>query len=87
MRDTPTHFGVPLTRRPHDTHLAHRRSRLGLVGASLNVVSSQWASRESTIGPGSDSYYEYLLKVGLGGVEEGWRWVQAMRPVRCGRIG
>ncbi|KAG2422537.1 hypothetical protein HYH02_015424 [Chlamydomonas schloesseri] len=45
--------------------LYDRRSRLGLVGASLNVVSSQWASRESTIGPGSDSYYEYLLKAYL----------------------
>ncbi|KXZ51047.1 hypothetical protein GPECTOR_14g34 [Gonium pectorale] len=45
--------------------LYSRRSPLGLVGASLNVVSSEWASRESTIGPGSDSYYEYLLKAYL----------------------
>lgn len=41
------------------------------MGASLNVVNSQWASRESTIGPGSDSYYEYLLKVGAGALREG----------------
>lgn len=41
-----------------------RRSALGLVGGSLNVMSSAWANRDSTIGPGSDSYYEYLLKVG-----------------------
>ncbi|GIL75349.1 hypothetical protein Vretimale_8025 [Volvox reticuliferus] len=45
--------------------LYDRRSRLGLVGASLNVINSEWASKESTIGPGSDSYYEYLLKAYL----------------------
>ncbi|GFR52408.1 hypothetical protein Agub_g14979, partial [Astrephomene gubernaculifera] len=43
-----------------------RRSRVtGLVGASLDVGSAEWASRESSIGPGSDSYYEYLLKAYL----------------------
>lgn len=40
-----------------------RRSRLGLVGASMDVQSSAWVHKEATIGPGIDSYYEYLLKV------------------------
>lgn len=40
-----------------------RRSKLGLVGSSVDVGSSGWVSREATIGPGIDSYYEYLLKV------------------------
>lgn len=42
-----------------------RRSPLGLVGGAMDVSTSSWTSRESTIGPGSDSYYEYLLKAYL----------------------
>ncbi len=44
--------------------LFKRRSSLGLVGTSLDVSTSTWVSREATIGPGSDSFYEYMLKVG-----------------------
>ena len=29
----------------------------------MDVKSNKWISREATIGPGIDSYYEYLLKV------------------------
>jgi hypothetical protein len=46
--------------------LFDRRSSLGLVGNSMDVETGAWVSRESTIGPGSDSYYEYLLKVQTG---------------------
>lgn len=42
-----------------------KRSRLGLVGGAMHVMHDTWASRETTIGPGSDSYYEYLLKAYL----------------------
>jgi len=40
-----------------------KRSKLGLVGSSFDTSRSDWSSRETTIGPGIDSYYEYLLKV------------------------
>ena len=42
-----------------------KRSRLGLVGSSLDILKDEWSSREATIGPGIDSYYEYLLKAYL----------------------
>jgi hypothetical protein len=40
-----------------------KRSKLGLVGSSFDISRDDWSSRETTIGPGIDSYYEYLLKV------------------------
>ena len=43
-----------------------KRSKLGLVGSSFDTSRSDWSSRETTIGPGIDSYYEYLLKVADG---------------------
>jgi mannosidase alpha-like ER degradation enhancer 2 len=39
-----------------------RRSPLGLVGEEIDVESGQWTSRNSHVGGGIDSYYEYLLK-------------------------
>ncbi len=42
------------------------RSPLGLVGSSLDVKKNVWSNKEATIGPGIDSYYEYLLKVRRG---------------------
>jgi ER degradation enhancer, mannosidase alpha-like 2 len=40
-----------------------RRDRTtGLVGEEINVETGAWASRNSHIGGGIDSYYEYLLK-------------------------
>ena len=45
-----------------------KRSKLGLVGSSFDTSRSDWSSRETTIGPGIDSYYEYLLKV-TGGMQ------------------
>ena len=39
------------------------RSRLGLVGNTLDVDGPTWERCDSGIGAGIDSYYEYLLKV------------------------
>ena len=33
-----------------------------LMGTVLNVNNGNWVRRESSIGAGIDSYYEYLLK-------------------------
>jgi hypothetical protein len=58
--------------------LFDQRSGLGLVGSGFHVFSRTWSHRDSTIGPGSDSYYEYLLKVGC--------WLQHARlavPALC----
>ena len=41
------------------------RSSLGLVGSAIHVDAGGWQQKESTIGPGVDSYYEYLLKVSI----------------------
>ncbi len=37
-----------------------RRSKLGLLADSIDCMSGEWKSRRATIGPPSDSYYEYL---------------------------
>jgi mannosyl-oligosaccharide alpha-1,2-mannosidase len=37
-----------------------RRSNIGLLADSIDCVSGEWKSRRATIGPPSDSYYEYL---------------------------
>jgi mannosidase alpha-like ER degradation enhancer 2 len=42
-----------------------RRSKIGLVGESINVETGQWTSPASHVGGGIDSYYEYLLKAWL----------------------
>jgi mannosidase alpha-like ER degradation enhancer 2 len=43
---------------------AHR-SKLGLVGDSINVETGAWVGKTSSIGSGIDSYLEYLLKAWL----------------------
>jgi mannosyl-oligosaccharide alpha-1,2-mannosidase len=40
--------------------LFERRSSLGLLADSIDAVTGKWLSRRATIGPPSDSYYEYL---------------------------
>lgn len=40
----------------------NRRSRIGLVGAGINVETGAWTSTDSHISGGIDSYYEYLWK-------------------------
>ncbi len=42
--------------------LFNRRSKLDLVGSSINVETSEWVNTTSHIRGGIDSYYEYLLK-------------------------
>jgi mannosidase alpha-like ER degradation enhancer 2 len=39
-----------------------RRSPLGLLGEEIDVETGAWVSRQSHVGGGIDSYYEYLLK-------------------------
>ena len=39
-----------------------RRSKIGLVGSAINVETGEWTDRNSHVGGGIDSYYEYLLK-------------------------
>ncbi len=39
-----------------------RRSKIGLVGAGINVETGKWTDTDSSISGGIDSYYEYLWK-------------------------
>lgn len=45
--------------------LFERRSRVGLVGSTIDVESGRWVDRDSHVSGGIDSYYEYLLKAWL----------------------
>jgi mannosidase alpha-like ER degradation enhancer 2 len=45
--------------------LYNRRSKLGLVGSTINVETGQWIDTTSHISTGIDSYYEYLLKTSI----------------------
>ncbi len=45
--------------------LYKRRSKIGLVGEGIDVVTGKWINPTSHIGGGIDSYYEYLLKAWL----------------------
>lgn len=38
-----------------------RRSKIGLIPDAVDCMTGEWRSRRATIGPPSDSYYEYLL--------------------------
>lgn len=37
-----------------------RRSKIGLLADAIDCMTGKWKSRRATIGPPSDSYYEYL---------------------------
>jgi mannosyl-oligosaccharide alpha-1,2-mannosidase len=37
-----------------------RRSKIGLLADSMDCMTGEWKGRRATIGPPSDSYYEYL---------------------------
>ena len=63
-------FGF-LSRRPATTATApaakralasmfERRSKIGLLADAMDCMTGEWKSRRATIGPPSDSYYEYL---------------------------
>ncbi len=45
--------------------LFKRRSSKDLVGSTINVITGEWVDKDSHIGGGIDSYYEYLLKAWL----------------------
>lgn len=40
--------------------LFERRSRIGLLADAIDCMTGEWTSRRATVGPPSDSYYEYL---------------------------
>ncbi len=40
-----------------------RSTKTGLLGNTLNVDELQWVRYDASIGAGTDSFYEYLLKV------------------------
>ncbi|KAF9354580.1 alpha mannosidase-like protein [Mortierella sp. AD094] len=42
--------------------LWNRRSKIGLMGNTINITSGDWMSAMTGIGAGTDSFYEYLLK-------------------------
>jgi hypothetical protein len=42
--------------------LYNRRSWIGLVGSMIDVETGVWLGKDSSVGCGIDSYYEYLLK-------------------------
>ena len=44
------------------TELYNRRSKINLVGESINVETGKWTSTTSHVSGGIDSYYEYLAK-------------------------
>ena len=60
-----------------------RRSKIGLVGSAINVETGEWTDRNSHVGGGIDSYYEYLLKCWkLFGDEDCKRmWEQSVVPM------
>ena len=39
-----------------------RRSAKGLLGSNINIQSGKWTQTHSSVGAGSDSFYEYILK-------------------------
>jgi mannosidase alpha-like ER degradation enhancer 2 len=47
------------------TELFSRRSKIGLVGSTINVETGEWVDTASHISGGIDSYYEYLLKASI----------------------
>lgn len=44
---------------------ARRHPRTGLLGNTLSTDTGQWERGDAGIGPGADSFYEYLLKTYL----------------------
>lgn len=50
-----------------------QRSKLNLVGASVDTQTGKWRGSHTGIGAGVDSFYEYLLKTHLLFGDEEWR--------------
>ena len=47
------------------TEVFNRRSKIGLVGTTINVETGEWQNTETHISGMIDSYYEYLIKAYL----------------------
>jgi mannosidase alpha-like ER degradation enhancer 2 len=45
--------------------LDKRSSKIGLMGSMIDVNSGLWVMKDSAVGSGKDSYYEYLLKAAI----------------------
>ncbi|XP_015519937.2 ER degradation-enhancing alpha-mannosidase-like protein 2 [Neodiprion lecontei] len=45
--------------------LHHYRSKIGLLGNHIDVLTGHWTAQDSGIGAGIDSYFEYLAKGAL----------------------
>jgi mannosidase alpha-like ER degradation enhancer 2 len=60
-----------------------RRSGIGLVGDGIDVETGEWTGKNSHVGGGIDSYYEYLLKCArlFGDRECKTMWRQARGPM------
>ncbi len=60
-----------------------RRSKLGLVGEKIDVETGEWKSRQSHVGGGIDSYYEYLFKCArlFGDTECDTMWRDGVRAL------
>jgi ER degradation enhancer, mannosidase alpha-like 2 len=63
--------------------LHRRRSKLGLVGAEIDVETGRWVSPSSHVGGGIDSYFEYLLKCErlFGDEDCGRMWRESIEAV------
>jgi mannosidase alpha-like ER degradation enhancer 2 len=63
--------------------LYKRRSKIGLVGEEIDVETGEWISRNSHVGGGIDSYYEYLLKCSrlFGDKECAGMWKTSVRAL------
>lgn len=63
--------------------LYKRRSKLGLVGEEIDVETGMWAARDSHVGGGIDSYYEYVLKCArlFGDKECEGMWRESLRAL------
>ena len=65
--------------------LYSRRSAIGLVGEEIDVETGKWLSRQSHVGGGIDSYYEYLLKSArlFGDADCERMWKESLRAVNA----
>ena len=63
----------------------NRRSKIGLVGSTINVQTGEWTSRDSHISGGIDSYYEYLYKCWrlFGDTDCKRMWEESIGPVNA----
>jgi mannosyl-oligosaccharide alpha-1,2-mannosidase len=56
-----------------------RRSGIDLLADTIDVDSGRWLSRQATVGPPSDSYYEYLWDAWqLHGDQDARRWYDTL---------